>query len=99
MQNCKHMFSSLHMLTGVLLLVIAGNTAAQSNYPDKPIRFIVPYPPAGATDITARIVGRTVSQNVGQQVLIDNRGGAAGNIGTDIAAKAAPDGYTVLYTL
>ena len=83
----------------LLALSIAGAAAAQSNYPDKPIRFIVPYPPAGATDITARIVGRTMAQNIGQQVLIDNRGGAAGNIGTDLAAKSAPDGYTVLYTL
>ncbi len=82
-----------------LTLLVAGSAAAQSNFPDKPVRFIVPYPPAGATDITARIVGRTIAQNVGQQILIDNRGGAAGNIGTDLAAKSAPDGYTVLYTL
>ena len=82
----------------VLALLAAGGAAAQSNFPDKPIRFIVPYPPAGATDITARIIGRTIAQNTGQQVLIDNRGGAAGNIGTDLAAKSAPDGYTVLYT-
>ncbi|MDB5809867.1 MAG: putative Bug-like extracytoplasmic solute binding receptor,TTT family [Betaproteobacteria bacterium] len=99
MLSFKRTSSLLNTLTGVLSLTIAGNAAAQANYPEKPIRFIVPYPPAGATDITARIVGRTISQNVGQQVLIDNRGGAAGNIGTDIAAKAAPDGYTVLYTL
>jgi tripartite-type tricarboxylate transporter receptor subunit TctC len=75
------------------------STAVAQPYPTKPIRFIVPYPPAGATDITARIVGQKMTQNTGQQILIENRGGAAGNIGTDIAAKAAPDGYTVLYTL
>ena len=85
---------------GLVLFAPAFSLAqAPAAYPTKPIRFIVPYPPGGATDITARIVGRQMSQNVGQQILIDNRGGAAGNIGTDIAAKSAPDGYTVLYTL
>ena len=82
-----------------VLFVICWNGALAQGYPAKPIRFIVPYPPAGATDITARIVGRTIAQNIGQQILIDNRGGAAGNIGTDMVAKSAPDGYTVLYTL
>ena len=79
--------------------VLPALAQAPAGYPSKPIRFIVPYPPAGATDITARIVGQRMSQNIGQQILIENRGGAAGNIGTDIAAKSAPDGYTVLYTL
>ena len=79
------------------VLPVLAQTA--SSYPNKPIRFIVPYPPAGATDITARILAQQMSQNFGQQILIDNRGGAAGNIGTDIAAKSAGDGYTVLYTL
>jgi tripartite-type tricarboxylate transporter receptor subunit TctC len=85
----------------VLLLVQGAPVLAQAPaaYPTKPVRFIVPYPPAGATDITARILARQMSQNIGQQILIDNRGGAAGNIGTELAAKAAPDGYTVLYTL
>jgi tripartite-type tricarboxylate transporter receptor subunit TctC len=79
--------------------VLPAFAQAPAAYPSKPIRFIVSYPPAGAVDITARIVGQRMSQNIGQQILIENRGGAAGNIGTDIAAKAAPDGYTVLYTL
>ena len=65
-------------------------------YPDKPIRLVVPYAAGGAADITARIVGQKMSQGLGVPVLVDNRGGANGNIGTDMVAKAAPDGYTVL---
>ncbi len=65
-------------------------------YPAKPIRFIVPYPPGGGTDIVARVVGWRLSESLGQQVVIDNRGGANGIIGTHIAAKAAPDGYTMV---
>src|SRR5262252_8013734 len=69
------------------------------NYPTKPIRMIVPYPPAGGTDVVARILADPLSTTLGQPIVIDNRGGAAGNLGTDLAAKAAPDGYTVLFTL
>jgi tripartite-type tricarboxylate transporter receptor subunit TctC len=70
-----------------------------SDYPNKPIRLIVPYPPGGGTDVIARIVQERFSTLLGQQVLIDNRGGAAGSIGTEVVAKSAPDGYTVLFTL
>jgi tripartite-type tricarboxylate transporter receptor subunit TctC len=69
------------------------------DYPNRPIRFIVPYPPAGGTDIVARILAEPLGAVLGQTIVIDNRGGAAGNIGTDLAAKAAPDGYTILFTL
>ena len=72
---------------------------AQSGYPDKPVRFIVPYPPGGGTDVVARIVQERFAQALAQPVLIENRGGAAGSLGTDIAAKSAADGYTVLFTL
>ncbi len=72
---------------------------AQSSYPDKPVRFIVPYPPGGGTDVVARIVQERFAQALAQPVLIENRGGAAGSLGTDIAAKSAADGYTVLFTL
>ncbi len=68
-------------------------------YPDKPIRFIVPYPPGGGTDVIARIVQDRLRAALGQPIVIDNRGGAGGSIGTEVAAKAAPDGYTVLFTL
>ena len=74
-------------------------TPAVGDWPTKPIRFIVPYPPGGGTDIIARIVQDKLSTALGQPIIIDNRGGAAGNIGTELAAKAAPDGYTFLFTL
>jgi tripartite-type tricarboxylate transporter receptor subunit TctC len=64
-------------------------------YPDKPLRDIVPFPPGGAVDIVTRIVAVKLSEALGQQIVVDNRGGAAGNLGADLAAKAAPDGYTL----
>ena len=73
--------------------------ALAQEYPSRPIRFIVPYPPGGGTDVVARILQEALVAELGQPVIIDNRGGAAGNLGTDIAAKAPPDGYTVLFTL
>ena len=68
---------------------------AADTYPVRPIRWIVPYPPGGTTDILARIMGQWLSEHLGQQVLIDNRPGAGNNIGTEIAVKSTPDGYTV----
>ena len=82
-----------------LALALAASGAAAQDWPSKPIRFIVPYPPGGGTDIIARIVQDKLSSALGQTIVIDNRGGAAGNIGTELAAKAAPDGYTFLFTL
>ena len=83
-----------------LALAAATPLAAQAQaYPDKPIRFLVPYPPGGGTDVIARIVQQKFSTVLGQQVNIDNRGGAGGSVGTEAVAKSAPDGYTVLFTL
>ena len=65
-------------------------------YPTKPLRFIAPNPPGGPTDILARLIGQKLSESVGQPVVIENRAGAGGNIGSEIAAKAPPDGYTLL---
>ncbi len=73
----------------------AGAQGAEG-YPSKSIRMIVPFPPGGPNDILGRVIGAELSKQVGQQVVIDNRGGAGGTIGTDLAAKAAPDGYTLL---
>ncbi len=67
---------------------------AQS-YPSKPVRIIVPYPPGGGVDVVARVVGRRLTDTLGQPVIIENRGGAAGVLGADIVAKAPPDGYTM----
>jgi tripartite-type tricarboxylate transporter receptor subunit TctC len=81
-------------LMGVAMLVSA--LAAAQQYPNRPVRLIVPYSAGGATDIVARIVALKLPEFLGQQVVIDNRPGAGGLIGTDTVAKAAPDGYTLL---
>lgn len=69
---------------------------AQTAYPDRPVRLIVPYPPGGATDVIGRVLAQELSGALGQSVVVENRAGAAGNIGADQVAKAAPDGYTLL---
>ena len=80
-------------------LLWATGAALAQPYPDKPVRFVVPYPPGGGTDVIARIVQERFQAALGQPIVIENRGGAAGSLGTDVVAKAAPDGYTVLFTL
>ncbi|UUZ71177.1 hypothetical protein LP415_18800 [Polaromonas sp. P1(28)-8] len=74
---------------------MGATTAMAQSYPNKPIRFIVPYPPGGGTDIVVRLVAAKMAQNMGQPVIIDNKPGASTIIGTDLLAKAAPDGYTI----
>jgi tripartite-type tricarboxylate transporter receptor subunit TctC len=83
------------LLAGVLLAILPAAAIAQGAYPTKPVRLIVAFPPGGSTDIIARLVGQKLSERVGQQVVVDNRGGAGGTIGTDIAAKSTADGYTL----
>jgi tripartite-type tricarboxylate transporter receptor subunit TctC len=83
---------------GLGLACLACAALAQ-DYPSRPIHMIVPYPPGGGTDIVARVITEPLGQALGQPIVIDNRGGAAGNVGTEVAARAAPDGYTVLFTL
>ncbi|MFZ9254735.1 MAG: Bug family tripartite tricarboxylate transporter substrate binding protein, partial [Hylemonella sp.] len=78
-------------LTGMVLAAPA-TLLAQSDYPNKPVRLIVPFPAGGSTDIVGRVVAQKLSDRLGQQVIVENRGGAGGTIGTDVAAKAAPDG-------
>ncbi|RTZ41590.1 tripartite tricarboxylate transporter substrate binding protein [Candidimonas sp. SYP-B2681] len=79
-----------------MLAAPLGTTASAQAYPDKPIRLIIPYPPGGATDVIGRIVGKNLSDEIGNQVVIENRGGAGGNIGAAEVARAKPDGYTLL---
>jgi len=78
------------------LPVFLMSAAAFAQYPERPIRLIVSYPPGGGTDVTARIIVGKLSEGVGKQFVIDNRSGAGSMIGTDLVAKAAPDGYTLL---
>lgn len=78
------------------LCVAAGAVQAADNYPQRPIRMIVAYPPGGGTDQVGRVMAEQLSQTLGQQVVVDNRGGATGNIGTELAARAVPDGHTLL---
>ena len=85
-------------LVAAVLALVASAALAQ-DWPAKPVRFIVPYPPGGGTDVIARIVQQRLQEALGQTIVIENRGGAGGALGTEVAAKAAPDGYTFLFTL
>jgi tripartite-type tricarboxylate transporter receptor subunit TctC len=91
------MDKSFCALTMVVAAAIAGAPfASAQNYPTKPVRLVVPYAPGGAVDTMARVFGRKLSEIWSQPVIIDNRAGAGGNIGSDVVAKSAPDGYTLL---
>jgi tripartite-type tricarboxylate transporter receptor subunit TctC len=87
-------------LVSILCIVFAVATpsAAQPGYPAKTIRLIVPFPPGGGNDIIGRLLAPRLAEGLGQQVIVDNRGGAGSTIGTDLAAKAPPDGHTLLIT-
>jgi len=83
----------------ILAFVALAPVAAAQDYPSRPIRFIIPYPPGGGTDTVARLLNPALIERLGEQVVIDNRGGANAIVGTEIAAKATPDGYTMLFCL
>src|SRR5437016_1509614 len=89
------MRKAIFLALGLLVTI----PALAQEWPAKPVRFIVPYPPGGGTDVVARIVQNRLSEALGQTIVIENRGGAGGALGTEAAAKAAPDGYTFLFTL
>lgn len=88
----RRQLMALLVLSGIL----AGAGAAAQSYPAKPVRLVVPFPAGGATDILARTISQRAAEKLGQQIVIDNRPGAGGTIGSDHVAKAAPDGYTLL---
>jgi tripartite-type tricarboxylate transporter receptor subunit TctC len=81
-----------------IMLIVALPVLAQS-YPSKPIRLVLPYPPGGGTDVIARPLAQKLTEQLGQQVIVDNRGGAGGNIGMEFVAKSPADGYTLLFAL
>ncbi len=83
------------ILGAMLILGVTASTVLAQSYPEKPIRFIVPFAPGGGTDILARIIGSKLHERFGQPVVIENRAGAGGNIGYEYTAKARPDGYTI----
>jgi tripartite-type tricarboxylate transporter receptor subunit TctC len=87
----------LRTIAGVLLAALLCFNASAQGWPQKPVKFIVPFPPGGATDISARLLGEKLTQIWGQQVVIENRGGAGGGVGAAEAARAAPDGYTLFF--
>ena len=93
----RSIFSKWKQVFTVTLLAMALPLSAVAQaYPSKPIKMIVPFPAGGTTDIVARIIAQKMTESMGQPVTVDNKGGAGGNIGADLMAKAAPDGYTIL---
>lgn len=88
-----------HVLGGALAaaaLVPASGLRAQEAWPSRPIRFVVPYPPGGSTDVVGRLVGQALAEELGQPIVIENRGGATATIGSQVVAQSKPDGYTLL---
>ena len=85
-------------LGGLVATTLPSGAFAQGNYPDKPIRMIIAFAAGGPTDIVARMLAPRVSEILGQQVVVENKPGATGNIGTAMVADAKPDGYTILFS-
>ncbi|HEX2825896.1 MAG TPA: tripartite tricarboxylate transporter substrate binding protein [Burkholderiales bacterium] len=86
----------IRVLASAALIALLPAVSAAAQYPDRPVRFVVPFPPGGTNDIFARVVGAKLGEYFGEQVVIDNRPGGGGSLGAEIAAKARPDGYTLL---
>jgi len=93
----KSYTTGVRVLGSIVLFALTGGALAQQDYPNKPIRYIVPYSPGGSTTWTSRLVGHRLTEVWGQQVIIDNRPGASTIIGTEAAVKSRPDGYTLVY--
>ncbi len=88
----------VHAFAGAGAAHAQGAPAGEAPWPSRPVRFIVPLAPGGAIDFIARAIGEVMTRNLGQQMVVENRTGAGGTIGMDMALKSAPDGYTVLIT-
>jgi tripartite-type tricarboxylate transporter receptor subunit TctC len=86
----------LKLITASMIVALTGAQAASAAYPEKPIRLVVTFPAGGITDILGRTIGQKLTERLGQPVIVDNRSGMAGSIGTQAVAKAAPDGYTLV---
>ena len=93
--NRKGIATAITVLSAITSLFLSASIQAQGSFPNKPVRLIVPFAAGGPTDIAARLIAPPMSTAMGQQLLVDNRAGAATRIGMDLAAKAAPDGYTI----
>ena len=89
----------LHLAAGAVALPAVIRVARAQSWPSRPVRIIVGFPAGSSSDIVARIIAQWLSQRMGQQFIVDNRPGASGNLGAELAAKAAPDGYTLLFAL
>jgi len=92
----KKQILSILQVSLIIAAGLGGPVLAQEAYPSKPVRFVVPYPPGGGTDIVSRLITTRLSERLGVQVIVDNRGGAGGTIGIGIAAKGSADGYTLV---
>src|SRR2546423_14976936 len=86
----------LRILAVLAALISAAGAVEAQDWPNRPVRFIVPFPAGGSTDVGARLVGEYLSRSLHQQIVVENKSGANGNIGIETAAKSAADGYTVL---
>jgi tripartite-type tricarboxylate transporter receptor subunit TctC len=92
------MINRRHFVAATAASLMAGRSAFAQAWPNRPVIAVVPFPPSGNVDITARLVGASFAAALGQQLVVENRPGAGGNIGNEVVARAAPDGYTVLFT-
>jgi tripartite-type tricarboxylate transporter receptor subunit TctC len=92
-------FSFLSTFASLVACAVAAGPVAAQTYPSKPVRMVLPYPPGGGSDTIGRPLAQKLTENLGQQVVVENRGGANGNIGMEHVARAAPDGYTIVFAL